>query len=366
MESLLRKLYNDPRTGFVSANKLYQKAKELNSSVRLKDVQEWYKTQANIQQYSNQKKKYPQFKIASSNPNEWQMDLAFWTGLTILICVNINSRIGYAKLLKNKQAATVQKAIDQFITDNEVNALMSDNGSEFTNNQVERFFDKNSITHANSIPGDHTVLGKIDRFIRTIKGRLTKMQESLGFKKLTQRYLDDAIHNYNNTYHSSIKSTPNKMKGRVIFDEIEYNKRIVKKVQNGLQSGKIVRYRLTKKTFQKESAIWSKAVYEVMGMDGLKIKIKSANGKILYKSVNDLKIVNSVEVSSEDHQRNDMYEIEKIETHYPQKNGKNKYLIKWKGYAERTIEPQDNLRLVNKNQMSAAEKIYFQRADAQG
>ena len=39
----------------------------------------------------------------------------------------------------------------------------ADNGSGFTNDRVEKFLDKNLITHANSFPGDHTVLGKIDR-----------------------------------------------------------------------------------------------------------------------------------------------------------------------------------------------------------
>ena len=63
MNALLHKLYNDPKTGFISANKLYKKAKAIDSKVTLKKVQEWYKTQANIQQYSNQNRKYPEFKL---------------------------------------------------------------------------------------------------------------------------------------------------------------------------------------------------------------------------------------------------------------------------------------------------------------
>ena len=106
--------------------------------------------------------------------------------------------------MKNKQAATVPKAIDQFITENKVTALMSHNGSEFTNDRVEKFLDKNLITHANSIPGDHTVLGKLDRFIRTIKAGITKMQDTIDFKKLTQKLLKYPISNYNDTTHSSI------------------------------------------------------------------------------------------------------------------------------------------------------------------
>ena len=193
--------------------------------------------------------------------------------------------------MKNKQAPTIQKAIDQFITVHKVTALMSDNGSEFTNNSVEQFLDENLITHANSIPGDHTVLGKIDRFIRTIKSRLTQMQETIGFKKLTQRHLNDAIVNYNDTSHSSIKAKPNEMKGKVIFNEINHNKRLVKQVQNGLPEGSSVRYKLISKTFSKEGVKYSKTVYEVVGLDGLKMRIRSKNNQILYKPVNELKFV---------------------------------------------------------------------------
>ena len=189
--------------------------------------------------------------------------------------------------MKNKQAATVPKAIDQFITENKVTALMSHNGSEFTNDRVEKFLDKNLITHANSIPGDHTVLGKIDRFIRTRKARITKIHDTIGFKMLTQKLLNDAISNYNDTTHSSIKASPNEMEGRVIFDEIEHNKRVVKQVQKNIPTGSIVRYKIQPKPFDK----YSKTVYEVIELDRLKMRIRSMNNHVLYIPVNDLKIV---------------------------------------------------------------------------
>ncbi|GMF37455.1 unnamed protein product [Phytophthora fragariaefolia] len=168
-------------------------------------------------------------EIASNNPNEWQMDLAFWEKQPILISVNINSKIGFAKLLINKRAETALKAIEDFVGKNQVSAIFSDNGSEFINKSVESFFDEHSISHGNLIAGDHTVLGKIDRFIRTIKSKLTKMKHINRFKKLTQSILNEAIANYNNTHHSAINATPLEMRGKVMLDDIEYNKRLVKK-----------------------------------------------------------------------------------------------------------------------------------------
>lgn len=38
MDTLLSNLYNDPKTGFVGVQKLYERAKSIESSIRLKDV----------------------------------------------------------------------------------------------------------------------------------------------------------------------------------------------------------------------------------------------------------------------------------------------------------------------------------------
>ncbi|GMF40003.1 unnamed protein product [Phytophthora fragariaefolia] len=163
--------------GFIGADKLYRKARSIDKNMTKKNVSEWYKRQQSIQPFSSRTKRFPQFKIASNNPNEWQLDLAFWEKQPFLISVNINIRIGFAKLLNNKRAETVLKAIEDFVGKSDVSVIFSDNGSEFINTFVESFFDERSISRGNAIAGDHTVLGKIDRFIRTIKSKLTKMKQ---------------------------------------------------------------------------------------------------------------------------------------------------------------------------------------------
>ncbi len=359
MDRLLQKLYYDSRTGFIAADKLYRKAKELDKKITRKQVKEWYKKQSLTQEFSQQNQTFPQFKITSNNPNEWQMDLAFWEKQPILITVNINSRIGYAKLLENKQANTIKNAIDEFIDIHNATALMSDNGSEFINKIVQKLLEKESITHATAFVGDHTVLGKIDRFIRTIKARLVKMYEANKFKKLTQRILNEAIENYNNTFHSAINEKPKNMKGKVILEELDHNKDLVQKVKQDFPTGTLVRYKLkSDNPFQKEGAKYSKTVYETQDLHGLKMTLQSANGHILYKPVSDLKIVDST-ISDSPIEANQIVEVEKILDHKQQRNGTNKYLVKWVNIDEPTWEPQKNLRLTKRNEMSELEKHYW-------
>lgn len=173
MDSLLNKLYYNPKTGFISVKKLYEKAKRINSSITLKQVRDWYAKQDDIQQHQEQRDRFDNFKIASDNPNSWQMDLTFHgqPKKPILTAININSRIGYANMLPNKKAETVLAALKEFIKHNKVEILTTDNGSEFMNHQVQQFFKTDNIEHFNNEAGDHHTMGKIERFNRTLKQR---------------------------------------------------------------------------------------------------------------------------------------------------------------------------------------------------
>lgn len=110
-DELLAKLYTDPKSGFVNAKQLYERAKHQEPALRLKDVKAWYANQLDIQRLKEKRSNLPLFKIASHNPNSWQADLTFATKKTIFAAVNINSRIGYAQILPDKKASTVLKAI---------------------------------------------------------------------------------------------------------------------------------------------------------------------------------------------------------------------------------------------------------------
>ena len=140
MSDFLKKLYYDPKTGYVAARYLYEKARELDPKLTLKIVKEWYATRPDIQRFQEQKRQYDGLKIASQHPNSWQMDLVFWEKQPILIVIDINSRIGYAKFLKNMTASIVLTAQKAFIRSHEADDIKSDNRSEFMNKQAQSWF----------------------------------------------------------------------------------------------------------------------------------------------------------------------------------------------------------------------------------
>lgn len=200
-------------------------------------------------------------------------------------------------------------------------------------------------------------MGKIERFNRTLKQRLLRLDAKT---PLTQTLVNDLISNYNDTYQSSIKSTPNEMIGEVDDSAIRHNQELLNKVVQEFDISDKVRYKLPTTVFGKEAAKWSTAVYEIVGVDGYKIQIRSKNNHTLYKPHNDLKFVNA-NTTEAPVEKNQIWEIERILGNEKMKNGKNRYHIKWKGFKETTWEPQDNLRFVNKNQMSTAEREYFKK-----
>ncbi|POM58539.1 LOW QUALITY PROTEIN: Hypothetical protein PHPALM_36799 [Phytophthora palmivora] len=160
------------KQAIVGAQALYHKAKVLNHKITYKNVKNWYHSQTDLQRFQEQKKRFDGIKIASYSPKSWQIELALWDKKPILTAININSRLGYAKLLSNKTAPTVLTALKAFV---QLYKLLSRVITELMNAQAQIFIKLKKIEHFNKEAGDRRTMRQTERFNRTIKQRLTKI-----------------------------------------------------------------------------------------------------------------------------------------------------------------------------------------------
>ena len=113
--------------------------------------------------------------------------------------------------------------------------------------------------------GDHHKLGIADRVCRPLRALINNY---LAMNKTT-KYIDvlpSLVDNYNNTYHSTIKTTPNlaSKKHDLLLNRINQYNKAVEKVQQ-FKIGDQVRYIVNKNLFEKGSnAKWSKATHKIV------------------------------------------------------------------------------------------------------
>ena len=128
-----------------------------------------------------------------------------------------------------------------------------DNGSEFTSREFNRLVKYRGIDVRYVDVGDHHKLGIVDRFVRTLREKINKYMTMYNTTKYIN-VLPQIIHGYNNTYHSGIHKTPNKVEEddeEVI--ELTHKKYVkAKQEETKYNIGDAVRHILNKKQFVKE------------------------------------------------------------------------------------------------------------------
>jgi len=211
-EEIIKTNYYNPKIGFQSASRLYEKLKHLG--ITKKEIQTFIQKQSTHQEHTQ----IPHIKhyhpIKSNFKNHiMQSDLIDVSDISkynegvkyLLVVIDVFSRYVYLHPLKTKNALTVTNAMQNILT--EINPkpeiIMSDQGSEFISLSFGNLMKENNITHELRPVGDHKSLGVIDRFVRTLRELINKYLTS----RKTNKYIDvlkDLVYNYNNSYHSGI------------------------------------------------------------------------------------------------------------------------------------------------------------------
>jgi hypothetical protein len=137
---LLNKLFNDPKTGFVGADKLLRRAKEQNPKVTMKQVKEFL-AQNPINQVFQKPKDLKSTPKIHGKVGHYQADLTFLTRYQrqnsnyhiLLVVINVNTKYAYVAAFKDKTQETVLGAFErirlQAIKDGRpLKVLQTDNG----------------------------------------------------------------------------------------------------------------------------------------------------------------------------------------------------------------------------------------------
>ena len=244
----------------------------------------------------------------------------------ILTVIDFFSKHSWCYPLKNKNYNEIINSLKDIFkkSKRKPKMIQSDEGTEFTNKQVQKFFNDNNIKWYHTYNRD-IKCSICERFNRTILNKIYK-NFTLNNNTIWIKDLNKLVKEYNNSYHRTIKMKP-------VDASKKSNENIVRKNYNfeiitnkkKFKIGDKVRVSLLKNTFEKGyTSNWSEQIYVIYD-------IKSSNVHYYYlKDLNGEKlngIFYQEELLKTNMKENDFYVIEKII-----KKVGNKYLVKWKGY----------------------------------
>ena len=124
----------------------------------------------------------------------------------LLVVIDVFSRFVWVEPLRNKKPTSVEVAFERIFQRGRVpRRLRTDNGKEFTANVIDDYYNRKNITHFVSY--NEVKANYAERAIKTIKSKISRYLTHMQ----TGRYinvLQDLVHSYNNTVHSTLKMAP--------------------------------------------------------------------------------------------------------------------------------------------------------------
>jgi hypothetical protein len=338
MVKTLEKIYYDPNSSACYAGSLPLIGKTKNK-VNPRKTKEWLLTQDAYTLHTPRRKHFPMNKYIVSNIDDlWQADLAVLKNLTrhnqsvkyLLVVVDVFSKYGWLRPLKNKTAKAVNEAFASiFEADGrKPHNLQCDKGREFVSTASTSFFKKHDINFYTTRNPD-TKAAVVERFLKTVKTRLWRYFTH----KNTYRYVDviQALANaYNNTVHSSIKMAPAKVNDKNV---LQVWKNLYSKEESyitpKLKVGDTVRLAKEKKHFAKGyESNWTSEIFKVVRVIRHPIpvyEVADTAGEVIDGTFYESELQKVIVPKSK------VRQIEKVLK--MKGSGKSKkVLVKWKGY----------------------------------
>ena len=304
-----------------------------------KNPEAWLRSQDTYILHAPVRRNFPRQKTIAPGPNfQMQADLIDFSALRsfndgfkfILVVIDVFSKVAAVAFLKNKSSSEMVTAFQSVLPKmGHFSKLQTDAGKEFLNKPFQSWLKKQNISHFYTL--NYEIKAAIvERLIRTLKARLWRFFTHTN----TRRYVETLpliVSAYNNSFHSSIKRSPNSV-NRQNTEEVWqnlYGNQPEKKAKFQLHD--FVRLSMNKMKFRKGYLpTWTEELFQIAKVihgSPVLYKIKDLGGEMLQGRFyeQELQKINKTD---------NLFRIESILK--KRRKGKHtEYFIKWQGYPDR-------------------------------
>ena len=251
----------------------------------------------------------------------------------LLLVIDIFSKYGWIIPLKNKEGKTVALALKTIFKERKPEKMWVDKGKEFYNKDVKSLIELYSTENKEKS-------NVVERWIRMMKEKMWKYFTDNN----TNVYIDilpDLVKDYNNTKHSSIKMTPGEASEKknelTVWRNLYPNRLDILDINPKFSVADNVRISKKKALFEKGyTTRWTEEIFTITKLkrtSPITYKIADLNGKEIDGTFYEPELQKTSQ---------QLFRIEKVI-----EKGKNKSLVKWKGYSNDFNSWVDNKDIVN-------------------
>ena len=279
MTNALKDIYYDPSRGFVSLDKLWRRAKEVDPTIKHSEVKEFLQSQPTWQINKRSKKPTSYRSVTAPYPGfSFQMDLMVYSRFKIhnyqylLTCIDVNSRFAQARALTNREAPTILRAIKEIFGVMGVPKNLNTDNEFVQSAKIRDYLLGQGITMYVSDPDELHKNAIVERFHLTLATMLQKWRTSKPGLRDWTKVLQPMIDNYNTSVHSSIKERPVDVFERRVMSK----QRGTISVTQNFSVGDKVRTKVLKQAFDKSDVIsYSREIYVIIEIRGQRYLLRN-------------------------------------------------------------------------------------------
>jgi hypothetical protein len=333
---------------FTSVSKLrhhhFKKTQLKNIALALEDVDAYTR-------HKPYKRRFTRHKTQTwSIDRQWQIDLIDMRdgekengGMKyILTGIDVFSRYAFAEPVHSKKASDVLTAFKKMTKKRKPEKVQCDKGKEFHNKLFKEYIESEDITMFTS-ENDDVKCALVERFNGTLQGKLWRCFSYFNNYNWTD-ILDDVVHSYNHTIHSTLGVPPAKITAENsdalfyrLYEQPRQKNAIVPSLT--LKKGSKVRMLAKERAFNRGyEPNWTEEIYTVDSLTPKGYQLKDELGEEI-KGTFYQPEVQKVQVRA-----GRRYDIEKV-VKYRGSGKARQGLVKWKGYGDKfnTWEPVKNI-----------------------